>query len=399
MNVKRSTIMKNIAILGSSGSIGIQTLDFISKTKNMFNVCGLSVNSNIELLKKQIIKFKPAIVSVGTQEDAKVLKLWCKNKRLTIKVFYGIDGLTKVATFNKVDTVLFAIVGAIGIHPLLDAIDNGKNIAIANKEALVTAGHILMKRAKEKNVKILPVDSEHSAIFQCIGQEKKDSIKRIILTASGGPFYKSNKNFSKITVEDALAHPTWKMGKKITIDSATLMNKGLEAIEASVLFDIPIEKIDIAIHPQSIVHSMVEFNDGCVMAQLSNPDMTLPIQYALSYPQRTNCYIKPLDLTEVSKLEFFKPNFKKFKCLEIAYNCAKIGWTMPAVMNGANEIAVKYFLNKQISFDSIPNVITKVITKHKLLKTNDIQKYIDSDNWARLEAEKIINSLDFKKNT
>lgn len=385
--------MKNISILGSSGSIGIQALDFISKTKKSFNVCGLSVNSNIELLKEQIIRFNPDSVSVGNKEDSEKLRTWCKNKNFKVNVFYGTDGLIKIATIPKVDTVLFAVVGSIGIHPLISAIDNGKNIAIANKEALVTAGHILMKKAKEKNVQILPVDSEHSAIFQCIGKEKKESVKRIILTASGGPFYKSNKKFSKITVENALEHPTWKMGKKITIDSASLMNKGLEAIEASVLFGIPIEKIDIVIHPQSIIHSMVEFNDGCVMAQLSNPDMTLPIQYALSYPKRQHCYIKHLDLTEISKLEFYKPNFKKFKCLEIAYNCAKKGWTMPAVMNGANEIAVKAFLDKKITFDTIPDIITKVIKKHKILKTNNISKYIESDNWARLEAEKVINSL------
>ncbi|MFA7074272.1 MAG: 1-deoxy-D-xylulose-5-phosphate reductoisomerase [Endomicrobiaceae bacterium] len=385
--------MKNIAILGSSGSIGIQALDFIAKTRNMFNVCGLSVNSNIELLKKQIIRFNPNLVSVGTKEDAEKLQKWCEKKKFSVKVFFGTEGLTKVATIPKVDTVLFAVVGSIGIYPLMDAIDNGKNIAIANKETLVTAGHILMKKAKEKNVQILPVDSEHSAIFQCIGKEKKESVKKIILTASGGPFYKSNKKFSEITVKKALEHPTWKMGKKITIDSASLMNKGLEAIEASVLFGIPIEKIEIVIHPQSVVHSMVEFNDGCVMAQLSNPDMTLPIQYALSYPARTNCYIKPLDLTEISKLEFYKPNFKKFKCLAIAYDCAKKGWTMPAVMNGANETAVKYFLDKKITFDLIPYIIEKVIKKHKVLKTNDIYKYIESDNWARLEAEQIIKSL------
>ncbi|MGE4384296.1 MAG: 1-deoxy-D-xylulose-5-phosphate reductoisomerase [Endomicrobiaceae bacterium] len=385
--------MKNIAILGSSGSIGIQALDFIAKTRNMFNVCGLSVNSNIELLKKQIIRFNPNLVSVGTKEDAEKLQKWCEKKKFSVKVFFGTEGLTKVATIPKVDTVLFAVVGSIGIYPLMDAIDNGKNIAIANKETLVTAGHILMKKAKEKNVQILPVDSEHSAIFQCIGKEKKESVKKIILTASGGPFYKSNKKFSEITVKKALEHPTWKMGKKITIDSASLMNKGLEAIEASVLFGIPIEKIEIVIHPQSVVHSMVEFNDGCVMAQLSNPDMTLPIQYALSYPARTNCYIKPLDLTEISKLEFYKPNFKKFKCLAIAYDCAKKGWTMPAVMNGANETAVKYFLDKKITFDVIPYIIEKVIKKHKVLKTNDIYKYIESDNWARLEAEQIIKSL------
>ena len=283
--------------------------------------------------------------------------------------------------------------GAIGLEPLLAAIDSGNNVAIANKEALVMAGPLIMKRAKEKGISVLPVDSEHSAIFQCIGKENKKSIKRILLTASGGPFYKSNKNFADITVKDALAHPTWKMGKKITIDSATLMNKGLEAIEASVLFDIPIDKIDILIHPQSVVHSMVEFNDGCVMAQLSNPDMTLPIQYALSYPNRTNCYIKRLDLSEVSKLEFFKPDFKKFKCLQIAYKCAQIGGTMTAVMSAANEIAVKYFLDGKIKFNMIPNIVETVIKKHKVIKSNNISKYIEADLWARQKAHEVIKNL------
>ena len=385
--------MKNISILGSSGSIGTQALELISKTKKEFKVCGLSVNSNIDVLKKQIIKFKPSVVSVCSKEDVENLQKWCNLKKYKVKVYFGKEGLNKVATIKNVDTVLSSVVGSIGLEPLLAAIDSGKDIAIANKEALVMAGSLIMKKAKEKGVSVLPVDSEHSAIFQCIGKENKKSIKRILLTASGGPFYKSNKNFADITVEDALAHPTWKMGKKITIDSATLMNKGLEAIEASVLFDIPIDKIDIIIHPQSVVHSMVEFNDGCVMAQLSNPDMTLPIQYALSYPERKNCYIKRLDLTEVAKLEFFKPDFKKFKCLQIAYKCAKIGGTMTAVMSAANEIAVKYFLDEKIKFNKIPDIVETVIKKHKVIKSKKISKYIEADLWARETAHNVIKNL------
>lgn len=385
--------MKNIAIIGSSGSIGTQALDLISKTKKEFKVCGLSVNSNIDLLKKQIIKFKPSVVSVFDKENAKKLQKWCNSKKYKIKVYFGKEGLCKVATIKNADMVLSSVVGAIGLEPLIAAMDSGKDVAIANKEALVMAGNLIMKKAKEKGISVLPVDSEHSAIFQCISKENKKSIKRILLTASGGPFYKSNKNFADITVEDALAHPTWKMGKKITIDSATLMNKGLEAIEASVLFDIPIDKIEIIIHPQSIVHSMVEFNDGCVMAQLSNPDMTLPIQYALSYPNRANCYIKRLDLTEVAKLEFFKPDFKKFKCLQIAYRCAKIGGTMTAVMSAANEIAVKYFLDGKIKFNMISYIVESVIKKHKAIKTNNISKYIEADLWARQMAHDVIKKL------
>jgi len=382
--------MKNIAILGSSGSIGIQALDIVAKTKDKFKVCGLSVNSNITLLKKQIKQFKPSIVSVSAKEDAEKLLIWCRNNKLKTKVVYGIEGLKQVASIKKVDTVLFAVVGFACLEPLLAAIDSGKNVALANKEALVAAGSIIMKKAEQKKVKILPVDSEHSAIFQCIGQEKKKFIERIILTASGGPFYKYKDNLNNITVEQALAHPTWKMGRKITIDSATLMNKGLEAIEASVLFGIPVDKIDIVIHPQSIIHSMVEFSDGCVMAQMSNPDMRLPIQYALSYPERTSCYIKHLNLTEVAKLEFYKPDFNKFECLKIAYSCAKKGWTMPAVMNAANETAVKYFLDGKITFCDIPKIVKQVTDNHKIIKTKNINKYIEADNKARQDALKII---------
>lgn len=385
--------MKNISILGSTGSIGVQTLDFIAKTKNEFKVCGLSAGSNLEILKKQISQFKPSVVSVFSKEDSEILKKWCISKKYKTKVYFGKDGLNKVATLKSVNMVLSSVVGAIGLEPLLCAIEAKKNVAIANKEALVMAGPLIMQKAKEKGVSVLPVDSEHSAIFQCIGKENKKSIKRILLTASGGPFYKSTKKFKDITVEDALAHPTWKMGRKITIDSATLMNKGLEAIEASVLFGISIDKIDILIHPQSVVHSMVEFNDGCVMAQLSNPDMTLPIQYALSYPDRTNCYIKRLNLAEVAKLEFFNPDFEKFKCLQIAYNCAKVGGTMPAVMSAANEIAVKYFLAGKIRFDMIPQIVEKVIKKHKVIKSKDIAKYVESDLWARQQAELVISKL------
>lgn len=384
--------MKYISILGSSGSIGTQALNFISQTKNEFKVCGLTVNKNIELLKKQVLKFKPEAVCIYDDTYVEEFKTWARKEKIKIKVYTGIDGLNKIATLPKVQTVLSSVVGAIGIYPLLEAINAGKNIATANKEALVMAGNLIMKKAKQKGVAILPVDSEHSAIFQCIANNNKKEIKRILLTASGGPFYKSQKDFSKITVEEALNHPTWKMGKKITIDSATLMNKGLEAIEASVLFDIPINKIDIVIHPQSIIHSMVEFTDGCVMAQMSNPDMTLPIQYALTYPNRTDCHIKPLNLFDVQKLEFYKPNFKKFECLNIAYNCAGIGHSAPAVMSAANEIAVYSFINKKIKFNEIPQIVKEVLKKHKLIKTNKIKDLIKVDLWARQQATVIIES-------
>lgn len=384
--------MKYISILGSSGSIGTQALNFIAQTKNEFKVCGLTVNKNTELLKKQVLKFKPEAVCIYDDTYVEEFKTWAKKEKIKIKVYTGVDGLNKIATLPKVQTVLSSVVGAIGIYPLLEAINTGKNIATANKEALVMAGNLIMKKAKQKGVAILPVDSEHSAIFQCIANNNKKEIKRILLTASGGPFYKSQKDFSKITVEEALNHPTWKMGKKITIDSATLMNKGLEAIEASVLFDIPINKIDIVIHPQSIIHSMVEFTDGCVMAQMSNPDMTLPIQYALTYPNRTDCHIKPLNLFDIQKLEFYKPNFKKFECLNIAYNCAGIGYSAPAVMSAANEVAVYSFINKKIKFNEIPQTVKEVLKKHKLIKTNKIKDLIKADLWARQQATAIIES-------
>lgn len=384
--------MKYISILGSSGSIGTQALNFIAQTKNEFKVCGLTINKNIELLKEQVLKFKPEAVCVYDETAFEEFKVWAKQKKLKLKIYCGLDGLNKIATLPKVQTVLSSVVGSIGIYPLIEAINAKKTIATANKEALVMAGNLIMKKAKQKGVSILPVDSEHSAIFQCIGNHSNKEIKRILLTASGGPFYKTQKDFSKITVEEALNHPTWKMGKKITIDSATLMNKGLEAIEASVLFNIPINKIDIVIHPQSIIHSMVEFTDGCVMAQMSNPDMTLPIQYALTYPNRTNCYIKLLNLFDVAKLEFYKPDVSKFECLKIAYDCANKGYSAPAVMSAANEVAVYSFINKKITFDKIPEIVKKVLKEHKLIKTNKIKDLIKADLWARQKAAAIIES-------
>jgi 1-deoxy-D-xylulose-5-phosphate reductoisomerase len=386
--------MRKIIILGSSGSIGIQTVDIAYKMRSSISVEGLSVCSNIDILKKQIIQLKPKAVCIeDSGEKAQSLRNWIKSKKLKIRVFSGKEGLDSLVSECKADIVVAAIVGSVGLSSIIKAIKSKKNIAIANKEALVVAGQEIMRIAKQNNVSILPVDSEHSAIFQCCEGKSKSQIKNIILTASGGPFYKYNKSFDKIKAKQALKHPTWNMGKKITIDSATLMNKGLEAIEASVLFDIPIDRIKIVIHPQSIVHSMVEYIDGSIIAQLSLPDMRLPIQYALTYPDRKiSCSGKNLDLTEIGELEFFKPDFKKFPCLTLAYNAAKIGKSMPAVLNAANEVAVKMFLNGQILFTDISKTVSNTMQAHKLIKNPNIDDLTNADIWARSFAEKYIYS-------
>jgi 1-deoxy-D-xylulose-5-phosphate reductoisomerase len=385
--------MKRIVVLGSSGSIGKQTLNVISKMEENFCIKGLAVESNIKILKSQIKKFKPAAVSVSSPAAAQNLKKWCISNNIKIDVYKGNTGLEKLTTMPKVDMVLAAIVGAAGLRSIVSAIKAKKDIAVANKEAIVMAGSYIMKLAAENGVSLLPVDSEHSAIFQCCTNEKKLQVKRIILTASGGPFYKYDKDFSKITVEQALDHPTWKMGRKITVDSATLMNKGLEAIEASVFFGVSIDKVEIIIHPQSIVHSMVEYVDGSVIAQLSNPDMELPIQYALTYPERLPSNIKPLNLIEINKLEFYNPDFKKFPCLNLAYYAAKKGYTVPAVMSAANEMAVASFLNREIRFTDIAKIIGRTVKTHKISKNMSLDAFIEADHWARHYAEKLIDEM------
>ncbi|MDR2773038.1 MAG: 1-deoxy-D-xylulose-5-phosphate reductoisomerase [Elusimicrobiota bacterium] len=382
--------MKKIVVLGSSGSIGIQALDVISKLKKDMAVVGLSVHSNIPLLKSQIKQFKPKAVSVNSPDEAKNLKEWLASNKLKTTVFYGKEGLEQLVSMKEADTVLAAIVGAACLAPLIKAIESGKTIALANKEVLIMAGYLITSLAKKHSVSILPVDSEHSAIFQCCIGENKSKIKKIILTASGGPFHKPNIDFSKITLKDALAHPTWKMGKKITIDSATLMNKGLEAIEACVLFDVDIDKIEIVIHPQSIIHSMVEYVDGSIIAQMSKPDMRIPIQYALTYPDRIVSNLSGFDLAKFAKLEFYKPQFNKFPCLKLALKAARSGGTFPAVMNAANETAVKAFLDEKISFVSIAKIISKTMSAHKNTAGKDVETIINADDWARKYADNLI---------
>jgi 1-deoxy-D-xylulose-5-phosphate reductoisomerase len=365
-------------------------LEVLERFPDRFSVFGLSTNVNIALLKRQIEKHKPKVVTVTDYSAFERL-----NKELSgskVKTLFGMDGLRQLVSLSEVDLVINALVGGVGLIPTLTAIESGKKLALENMEALVIAGELVTKKAKEKHMEILPIDSEHSAIKQCLMSGTKEEVKRLILTASGGPFYK-RKNLKKITVKKALSHPTWEMGNKITVDSATLMNKGLEVIEAHWLFDIPAEKIEVLVHPQSIVHSMVEFFDGSIIAQLSLPDMKLPIQYALFYPQRQLSNNKPLDLTQIKNLTFLKPDRKKFSCLNLCYHALKKGGTFTCVLNASNEVAVSYFLQKKLEFADIPEVVKKVLNKHKGVDRPCLEDILEVDLWARKESEKIILKL------
>ena len=385
--------MKKITILGSTGSIGLSTLDVIGKNSGRFQVLALAAGQNMKLLKNQIEKFKPEIVSVSTKENALKLRqsLITNNK---VKILYGKEGLNEIAAFPAAKIVVSAISGAAGLMPTLAAIEAGKDIALANKETMVMAGEIVNKRAKLKKVKILPVDSEHSAIFQCLQGEKIENLKRIILTASGGPFLNFNANqLKQVKLNQALKHPRWKMGKKVTIDSATLMNKGLEVIEAKWLFNLAIEKIDVLIHPQSIVHSMIELIDGSVRAQMGIPDMRIPISYALTYPERIINDLPSLNLLKTEKLEFRQPDTKKFPCLRLAYEAGLCGGTAPAVLNAANEIAVAAFLDQKIKFVDLPGIIDKILSAHVCGIHPSLEDIIDADSWARIKTTKIIERI------
>ncbi len=382
--------MKNISILGSTGSIGMQALQVIRSLKNEFKVVGLAAKSNVDIIEKQIEEFKPKIAALEDELSAEILKTRMKGKG--VKIVGGMEGIVQVATEPSADIVLSAIVGIAGLIPTLEAIRSGKNIALSNKESLVTAGHIIMKTASDNGVTILPVDGEHSAILQCLdGCRNRNNIRRLILTASGGPFRNKTYNeLSNVTPEQALDHPNWRMGKKITIDSATLMNKGFEVIEARWLFDIDIDKIDVIIHTESIVHSMVEFNDRSILAQLSVPDMKGPIAYAMNYPQRLDDVIKNLPLEKIGTLNFMEPDNKKFPCLSYAYEALKEGGTMPSVLNAANEIAVNAFLKGAIGFCDIPVIIKKTMELHTALSDQNIEHILESDRWARKTASEII---------
>ena len=383
--------MKKLSILGSTGSIGTQTLDIIRNNTSEFKVIGLSVNNNIELLKKQVLEFKPEAVAVMDSVKADELK-----EEVDVSVYSGIDGIIKIAKLNETDTVINALVGSAGVGPTIEAIRAKKNIALANKETLVTAGSVVMEEVKKNNVNLMPIDSEHSAIFQCINGEKMEDVNKIIITASGGPFRGySKEQLGKVTVKDALKHPTWEMGNKITIDSATLMNKGFEVIEAFWLYGVGYENIEVVVHPQSIIHSLVEFKDSSVMAQLGNPSMKIPIQYALSYPKRFKLNSKKLNLTEIGKLSFEEPDFERFPCLKYAFDTGKIGGSMGAVLSAANEIAVYAFLDEKIKYLDIAKIIKKMIDEHKVIKNPDINQILDVDKKIKEETRKIIENKDY----
>ena len=376
--------MKKIALLGSTGSIGTQTLEVIDEN-GCAEVETISVYSNIELAEKQIRKYKPKLAAVMLEDSAKELKI--KVADTSTKILCGKDGIISCAVHNNVDTVVTAVVGISGLLPTIEAIKAGKNIALANKETLVAGGCLVMPLAKQKGVKILPVDSEHSAIFQsCNGDSR--NLKKILLTASGGPFLgKSRDEIYNMTPAQALKHPNWNMGAKVTIDSSTLMNKGLEVIEASHLFNMSLDKIEVVVHPESIIHSMVEYDDNSVIAQLSLPDMKLPISYALTYPERRYCGTKEANFFEISSLTFKKPDTKAFPCLNLAFYAQNIGGTMPTVLNGANEIAVSKFLNEKIRFGEIPELINNVMSKHNAVKNPSLDDILKADMWAREAAE------------
>ncbi|MCR5734745.1 MAG: 1-deoxy-D-xylulose-5-phosphate reductoisomerase [Lachnospiraceae bacterium] len=369
--------MKKIAVLGSTGSIGTQTLEIVRDNKDL-HITALAAGSNTELLEKQIREFGPRIAAVYDEERAKDLKERVRD--LSVKVVSGMDGLMEAAVCDETEMVVTSMVGMIGIRPTIAAIEAGKDIALANKETLVTAGHIIMPLAKEKGVKILPVDSEHSAIFQSLNGENRDNIESIILTASGGPFRgKTTEELKHMTVEDALKHPNWSMGKKITVDSATLVNKGLEVMEVKWLFDVPLEKIQVVIHPQSIIHSGVEFRDGAIIAELGMPDMKLPIQYALFYPDRRPLNTKRVNFFELKEMTFEKPDMKTFKGLDLALRAARCGGTMPVVFNAANEKAVGLFLQKKAGFLDIADLIEASMENHKPVMNPTVAQILEAE--------------------
>lgn len=375
---------KRISILGSTGSIGTQALDVISRDIEHYQIEGLAAGTNAALLIEQVKLFSPKKVSVATKELAEEVK---QSVPSSTKVYYGEEGLLEVAACTDANYVIAALVGSQGLKSTIAAIEQGKDIGLANKETLVSAGHLVTDLVKKCGVRLLPIDSEHSAIFQCLNGEHLEQIKKIIVTASGGSFRdRTREQLRGVSVEDALRHPNWSMGAKITIDSATMANKGLEVIEAHWLFGLPYEQIDVLIHPESIVHSLVEFMDGSVMAQLGNPDMRIPIQYALTYPERKKGPAAPLDLTQIGQLHFRAMDFERFPCLQMAFDCGKIGGSAPTVFNAANEIAVSRFLKGEIEFLDIESVIYQIIEQHHSVASPSLEEILEIDAWARKHA-------------
>ncbi|MDN4066876.1 1-deoxy-D-xylulose-5-phosphate reductoisomerase [Paenibacillus vini] len=379
--------MKKLAIIGSTGSVGTQTLDVITQHADQFEVEGLAAGSNADLFVEQVNKFRPKKASVSTKEIADRVRPLIPSG---VELYYGEEGLIEVAAGTEAETVVTAIVGSAGLPATLAAISEGKHIGLANKETLVTAGHLVTGLAKKKGVSLLPVDSEHSAVFQCLNGERMEDVERITLTASGGSFRDlSRDQLQHVTVEDALKHPNWSMGAKITIDSATMVNKGLEVIEARWLFGMSFEQIGVLLHPESIVHSFVEYRDGSVIAQLGTPDMRVPIQYALSYPERWTSSTKRLSLAEVGKLHFREMDMVRYPCLRLAFECGKIGGTATSVYNAANEVAVARFLNREISFLQIEHIIESVLSRHEVQAEPDLDAIKEADRWARETARSL----------
>jgi 1-deoxy-D-xylulose-5-phosphate reductoisomerase len=390
---------KKISIIGSTGSIGRSTLDVVRRFPDRFEVVALGAGSNVALLLEQILEFGPRLVSVKDAQASRMLEnlLGAGRSDRRPEIFYGREAHSMVASCPESDMLVSAMVGAAGLLPTLSAIKAGKDIALANKETLVAAGEIVTTAAAAGKVKILPVDSEHSAIFQALQGNQRKTLDRLLITASGGPFFgKSRLELETVSPEAALCHPNWSMGPKITIDSATMMNKGLEVIEAHWLFSVPLDRISVYIHPESVIHSMVEYVDGSIIAQMGVPDMRIPIAYALSYPERLPTACSRLDLFRLQKLSFYPPDEEKFPCLGLAFEACRKGSTMPAALNAANEVAVHAFLNKKIGFYDIPYVIGKVMASHNPETKPDLDAILKTDEWAREEASKIINAREPK---
>lgn len=378
--------MKRLSILGSTGSIGTRTLEVVEAHPDHFQVAALAAQQNLDLLESQVRRHSPRVVSVGSEASARELRRRLGGNRT--EVSWGKAGLQGAAADSGADLVVSAIVGGAGLPPTAAAVEAGKNVALANKESLVMAGEILTADARRRGVRILPVDSEHSAIYQCLSQGQPTEVRRIVLTASGGPFRaRAGATFAAITPEEALRHPTWSMGKKISIDSATLMNKGFEVIEAHWFFGVPVERVDVVIHPQSIVHSLVEFVDGSLLAQLGVPDMRIPIQYALTYPERRENRVPRLRLEAMGSLTFEAVDRDKFPCLDLAYEAATAGGSFPTVLNAANEVAVQRFLDRRIGFDEIPTVIRKALDAHPRRRVGSVEEVLEVDREVRLWLE------------
>jgi 1-deoxy-D-xylulose-5-phosphate reductoisomerase len=381
--------VKKIGILGSTGSIGLNALQVVRDQKESFRVTVLAAGSNEKLLEEQAREFRPELVALADSEKGPALAKKLEGEK--IRVVWGEEGLLTAATWDNMEQVLFAIVGSRGLKPLCEAIQAGKDVAVANKEPMVIAGPLIQKLVAKHRIHLIPVDSEHSAIWQCLEGHRKEDLRRVHLTASGGPFFgASPERLETVTVEDALKHPRWQMGKKITIDSATLMNKGLEVIEAVNLFGLEPSEIKVVIHPEAIIHSMVEFQDGSLLAQLSITDMKLPIQYALSYPRRLANRYPALNLAEIGRLTFFEPDFKKFPALELAFEAARSRGTVPAVLNAANEAAVRFFLDEKIKFNQIMDLVRRVVEHHTPNPTPDLNDILQADRWARREIEEMV---------